>query len=180
MSYTQDKKLKAENQMLKEENFNQFSKHLHSLEKVRKEDLKATREIIEENKEKQVIKDLKVIKDLENTIDELRKEIIEYDNVGIFNMIMLETTYGQTHYNRVKEEYLKDKYDDIDSIIYHVDNQLLDCQKTAFFEYLNFSVYEDEKELLENHQVETLEELQDEGYYIINTLWSKELLVLEP
>lgn len=174
MSYTQEQiemiikenqKLKKENEKLKEENFNQFSKHLHSLETVRKEDLKATREIIKEK---------------ENTIDELRKEIIEYDNVGIFNMIMLETTYGQIHPNRVKEEYLKDKYDDIDSLVSHVDKHLLNCQKTAFFEYLNFSVYEDEKELLENHEVETLEDLRDDGYFIINTLWSEELLVLEP
>ena len=141
-------------------------------EKLKKENKKL--------KEENVIKDLKVIKDLENTIDELRKEIIEYENVGIFNMMMLKTTYGQTHPNRVREEYLNDKYDDIDSLVYDVDNNLLNCQKTAFFEYLNFSVYEDEKELLENCQVETLEELQDDGYFIINTLWSDELLVLEP
>jgi hypothetical protein len=174
MSYTKEQiemiikeneKLKKENEKLKEENFNQFSKHLHSLETVRKEDLKATREIIKEK---------------ENTIDELRKEIIEYDNVGIFNMIMLETKYGQTHYNRVKEEFLIDIYHDIDSLVCYVDKHLLDCQKNAFFKYLNFSVYEDEKELLENHQVETLEDLQDDGYFIINTLWSDELLVLEP
>ena len=173
MSYTQEQiemiikeneKLKKENKELKEQNNKLHTDKLELCVKV--------------SNQKSLLENIE--KDANDEIMKLRKQMIEYDNVGIFNMIMLETIYGQTHPNRVKEEYLNNKYDDIDSLVCHVDKHLLDCQKTAFFEHLNFSVYENEKELLENCQVETLEELQDDGYFIINTLWSDELLVLEP
>tara|TARA_Y100000592_G_scaffold100401_1_gene180310 strand:+ start:1624 stop:2148 length:525 start_codon:yes stop_codon:yes gene_type:complete len=174
MSYTQEQieMIIKENEKLKKENEN-------IREKVIEEFQSDISKIIEKLNERLDIKNI-IIEKKDDEIMKLRKEIIEYENVGIFNMMMLKTTYGQIHSNRVKEEYLNDKYDDIDSLVSHVDKHLLDCQKNAFFEYLNFSVYENEKELLENCQVETLEELQDVGYFIINTLWSDELLVLEP
>jgi len=142
--------------------------------------------LIEENKQqKERIAELeKQNKEKNKYIDELMKDRIENENIAIFNMVMLEFKYGVSHWNRVKEEFLTDKYDDIDSLIYKVNNELLDCQKTEFFKYLKFDVYEDEEDLLESHKYDgdsiTLESLQDEGYFIMNTMWSDELLVLDP
>ena len=139
--------------------------------------------LIEENKQqKERIAELeKQNKEKNKYIDELMKDRNENENIAIFNMVMLEFKYGVSHWNRVKEEFLTDKYDDIDSLIYKVNNELLDCQKTEFFKYIKFDVYEDEEDLLENVKITesvTLESLREEGYLIMNTMWSDELLVL--
>jgi len=107
------------------------------------------------------------------------KERIRNDNVAIYNMIMLMTTYGQTNYNRVKEEYVKSHIDDIDSLICFVDKHLLECHKTAFFKYVGFDIFKNEEQLLECYNMNDLDELENACISYYSTLWSDEIITIE-
>jgi len=112
-------------------------------------------------------------------IEELQEDNIEKDKEANYNMIMLMTTYGQTHFNRVKEEYLKSSIDNIDSIISFVDNHLLEKQKSLFFEYIKCNVYKNENEVLKNYDIETLDDLDDDCINYYSTLWSNEIITID-
>jgi hypothetical protein len=92
---------------------------------------------------------------------------------------MLMTTYGQTHFNRVKEEYIKSNIDDIDSIIHFIDNHLLPSQKTEYLEYIGFDVYKNENKILKSYDIETLDDLEDIGVIYYSTVWSNEIITLD-
>lgn len=113
MIIKENEKLKEENKKLKEENFNQFSRHLHKLEQVRKEDLKATREIIkekEEKAEKDRLKKIKLRNDLEIAnmllIDDVISENIDDSIKTGINQITINT--GRGFYKDKKIDYIKE------------------------------------------------------------------------
>jgi hypothetical protein len=116
---------------------------------------------------------------INDELDELKKENTDNEKQAIFNMIMLMTTYGQTHFNRVKEEYIKSNIDDIDSIIHFIDNHLLPSQKTEYLEYIGFDVYKNENKILKSYDIETLDELEDIDVIYYSTLWSNEIITLD-
>jgi len=102
-----------DNKKLKEENFNQFSRHLHSLEQVRKEDLKATREIIKEKAEKAEkdrLEKIKLRNDLEIAnmllIDDVISENIDNSIEEGINEITIHT--GRGFFKDKKIDYIKE------------------------------------------------------------------------
>jgi len=98
---------------LKEENFNQFSKHLHSLETVRKEDLKAMNEILKEKAEKAEkdrLEKIKLRNDLEIAnmllIDDVISENIDNSIGEGENQITIHT--GEGFFKDKKIDYIKE------------------------------------------------------------------------
>ena len=122
MSYTQDQieMIIKENEKLKEENFNQYSRHLHSLESVRKKDLRAINEILKEKddeikklKEKQEkyrLKKVKLKNDLQIAnmllIDDVISEKIDDSIQKGINQITINS--GKGFYKEHKINYIKE------------------------------------------------------------------------
>jgi hypothetical protein len=90
MSYTQEQieMIIKENEKLKEENFNQYSRHLHSLESVRKKDLRALNEILKEKDDE--------IKKLKEKAEEDRLKKVKLKNdLQIANMLLIDDVISE-------------------------------------------------------------------------------------
>ena len=176
MIIKENEKLKEENKKLKEENFNQFSRHLHKLEQVRKEDLKATREIIkekEEKAEKDRLKKVKLKNDLQIAnmllIDGVITENIDDSIQKGINQITINT--GKGFYKEHKINYIKEY------IIPHLlknnsntsdEEEQYSTFKNGYYYYKGF--FEEQYEVVYNgddtlcfNRVETSEEEEEES-----------------